>query len=55
MKRLQDQGITPYRGANDAYRVPKRDWKINEVSARIGAQWVTVPQAFQVLISVRTL
>jgi hypothetical protein len=31
------------RGACDGYRVPKDDWKINAVSARIGARWVSIP------------
>jgi hypothetical protein len=31
------------RGASDGYRVPKDDWKINAVSARIGARWVSIP------------
>jgi hypothetical protein len=32
------------KGAANAYRLPKDDWKINGVSARIGAQWVTIPR-----------
>jgi hypothetical protein len=31
------------KGASNGYRVPKDDWKINAVSARIGARWVTIP------------
>jgi hypothetical protein len=30
-------------GFNDRYRIPKDGWKINAVSARIGARWVAIP------------
>jgi hypothetical protein len=35
--------LPPSKGACNGYRVPKDDWKINAVSARIGARWVTIP------------
>jgi hypothetical protein len=40
----KNKGLPPIKDACNAYRLPKDDWKINGVSARIGAQWVTIPR-----------
>jgi len=39
------KGLPLRNGVCNGYKVAKHDWKINEVSARIGAQWVMVPLA----------
>jgi hypothetical protein len=31
------------KAVTNSYKVPKDDWKINAVSARIGARWVVIP------------
>jgi hypothetical protein len=40
-----NKGLPLQKGVYNGYKVAKHDWKINEVSARIGAQWVIVPLA----------
>jgi hypothetical protein len=40
------KGLPLQKGVYNGYKVAKHDWKINEVSAKIGAQWVIVPLAF---------
>ena len=37
------KGLPLRNGVCNGYKVAKHDWKINEVSARIGAQWVIIP------------
>jgi hypothetical protein len=39
----KNKALPLLRGPCNGYRVPKDDWKINAVSARIGARWVSIP------------
>ncbi len=41
-----NKGLPLQKGVCNGYKVAKDDWKINELSARIGAQWVIVPLTF---------
>lgn len=38
-----NKGLPLQKGVCNGYKVAKDDWKINELSAKIGAQWVIIP------------